>query len=483
MININFLLNKALKLHLKGKIEQAETVYKKIIKFDENHIIAINNLASILNSKKNYEQALTFLSKVLKIKPNFIDALNNMAVSLRGLNDHDKALDFCEKALKINPNFVDALNNKANCLKSLDLLDEAIFYYEKTIKLKPNSIEAIYNKSICLYLQNRFDEALLGYKNAIKLKPDFIEANYNLSLLQLLKGNYEEGWKNYEWRKKRNKEKKYSLLAKDTEWIGDKDIKDKTLYITKEQALGDYIQYCRYLPMVEKLGAKLILDTPNPLKSMIDTMNINYTHIDDIKKLVFDYHCSIVSLPLAFKTTLKTIPNNVPYLFTPNKIKKYWQNKLDNTNKKIGLKWSGNLSYYDDKNRSTSLETFKPLFELPYEFHSLQIEYTEEDEKLMKTITNLKCHKNEIIGFDNTAGLIESMDLIISVDTGIVQLCGALGKSFWNLLPYTSDHRWLLDRKDSPWFPSAKLYRQTKKGDWKSIINSVKKDLNNIKSI
>ena len=481
-MDVNFLLNKATKLHLKGKIEQAETIYKKIIKFDQNNIIAINNLASVLNFKKNYEKALSYLDNALKIKPDFIDALNNKAVSLRGLNDYHNALIYCEKVLKINPNFVDALNNKANCLKSMDLLDEAIIYYEKALQLKPNSLEAIYNKSVCFYLQNRFDESLLGYKHAIKLKPDFVEANYNLSLLQLLKGNYEEGWKTYEWRKKKNKEKKHSSFSKAAEWIGDKDLKDKTIYITKEQALGDYIQYCRYLPMIEKLGAKIILDTPKPLKSMIDTMNINYTHVDDLKKIDFNFYCSIASLPLAFNTTLKTIPNNIPYLFTPEEIKKYWQKKLESTKKKIGLKWSGNSSYYDDKNRSTSLETFKPLFDLPYEFHSLQIEYTKKDEKLMNDITNLNCHKEEIVGFDNTAGLIESMDLIVSVDTGIVQLCGALGKPFWNLLPYTSDHRWLLYREDSPWFPTAKLYRQTKKGDWKSMINKVKEDLNNIKN-
>ena len=481
-MDVNFLLNKATKLHLKGKFEQAETIYKKIIKFDQNNIIAINNLASVLNYKKNYETAIPYLDNALKIKPDFIDALNNKAVSLRGLNSHHEALIYCEKALEINPGFVDALNNKANCLRSMDLLDEAIIYYEKTLQIKPNLLEAIYNKSFCLYLQKRYDESLLGYKHAIKLKPDFVEANYNLSLIQLIKGNYEEGWKNYEWRKKRNKDKKHYSFVKGTEWIGDKDLKDKTIYITKEQGLGDYIQYCRYLPMIKKLGAKIILDTPNPLRSIIDTMSIDYTHIDDLKKIVFDFRCSIASLPLAFNTTLKTIPSNIPYLFTPKEIKKYWQKKLKSTKKKIGLKWSGNTSYDDDENRSTSLETFKPLFDLPYDFHSLQIEYTEKDEKLMNDINNLNCHKKEIIGFDNTAGLIDSMDLIISVDTGIVQLCGALGKPFWNLLTYTSDYRWLLDRDDSPWFPTAKLYRQTKRGGWKSMIKKVKEDLKNIKS-
>ena len=186
-------------------------------------------------------------------------------------------------------------------------------------------------------------------------------------------------------------------------------------------------------------------------------------------------------MPLAFNTTIDTIPNKIPYLFTPKETKIFWKKKLKNNKIKIGLKWSGNPKYKDDKNRSMSLEKLKPLFELPYEYHSLHIEYSDEDKKMMQNIPNLFCHKDHIIGLDNTAGLIESMNLVISVDTGIVQLTGALGKQFWNMLPFTSDHRWLLNRDDSPWFPTAKLYRQTKKGDWDTIIQNIKKDLLSIK--
>jgi tetratricopeptide (TPR) repeat protein len=477
-MDTNFLLNKAIKLHLKSKIDQAEIIYKKIIKFDQNHTIALNNLATVFNLKNNYTKALSYLDKALIIKPDFVDALNNKAVSLRGLNDLHDALIYCEKALKINPNFVDALNNKANCLKSMNLLDEAILFYEKTLKLEPNNIEAIYNKSICLYLQKRFKESSSGYMRAIKLKPDFIEAYYNLALLQMLEGNYNEGLKNYEWRKKFDKAKKYPKFDDNIEWLGDKNLKNKTIYISKEQGLGDYIQYCRYLLLLKNLGAKIILDTPKVLRSMINTMEIDYKHMDDLKKLEFDYHCSIVSLPLAFNTGLHTIPAQNPYLFTPKNNIDFWAKKLNKRNKlRIGLNWTGNSSYIDDENRSTTLKELKPLLDLPFEFHSLEINYTQDDEELLSKTTNLECHKKDILGFDNTAGLIENMDLIITTDTSISHLCGALGKPVWILLSFIPDYRWLLNSEDTPWYPTAKLYRQSQKKNWQGLIFNVIKDL------
>ena len=476
-MDLDFLLNKAIKYHLQGKIEKAELNYKKILKNDTNNILANNNLASILNIKKKYEDALLLLNKVLKAKPDFDDALNNKGISLVGMNNFEEALKEYDKALELKPDFLKVINNKANCLKLMGKYEEALNYYKKALDLKSNFIDAIYNRAICFNELNKFDQAEELYTKALKIKPDFVEANYNLSLIKLLKGNYIEGWKLYEWRKKRPKFKKYLIFDKKDEWLGDKDLNKKIIYIRKEQALGDYIQYCRYLPLIKKMGAKIILDTPEQLKNIINNMGIEFTHIDDLKKIKFDYYCSIASLPFAFKTTVETIPNKIPYLFTPKDKKLFWEEKFKNNKIKIGIKWSGNTKYQDDKNRSISLKKFKPLFELPYEFHSLHIEYSESDEITMQNISNLYCHKNEIIGLDNTAGLIDAMDLVISVDTGIVQLTGALGKVFWNLLPYTSDHRWLLNRNDSPWFPTAKLYRQTKKGDWETVIQNVKNDL------
>jgi tetratricopeptide (TPR) repeat protein len=477
-MDIEFLVNKAIKLHVRGKVDKAEEIYKKIINIDPNNIISLNNLGSILNTKENFEKSLSFVNRALEIKPDYADALNNKGNCLKGLNKFDEAIEYYKKGLIIKPNFVGALNNLATSYNSIGRHEEAIPIFKKVIELKPNYYEALYNQGICLYNLNLFDEAKDSYEKAIKVKPDFIEAYYNLSLLQMLQGNYKEGLKNYEWRKKRNKTKKYPQFDNDIEWLGDKDLKNKIIYISKEQGLGDYIQHCRYLLLVKNLGAKIILDTPKVLRPMIDNMEIDYKHLDDLKKLEFDYHCSIISLPLAFNTTLNTVPEQIPYLFTPKNNIDFWKKKLNKKDKlRIGLNWTGNSSYVDDENRSTTLKELKPILDLPFEFHSLEINYSQKDEDLLNKTINLECHKEDILGFDNTAGLIENMDLIITTDTSIAHLCGALGRPVWILLSYIPDYRWLLNSKDTPWYPTAKLYRQSQKKNWQGLFHNVVKDL------
>jgi tetratricopeptide (TPR) repeat protein len=483
-MDIQFLVNKAIKLHVRGKVDKAEEIYKKIINIDPNNIISLNNLGSILNTKENFEKSLNFVNRALKIKPDYADALNNKGNCLKGLNRFDEAIKYYKKTLIIKPDFIGALNNLATSYNSIGRNEEAIPIFKKVIELKPNYYEALYNQGICLYNLNLFDEAKDSYEKAIKVKPDFIEAYYNLSLIQMLQGNYKEGFKNYEWRKKRNKTKKNLRYDNDKEWLGDKDLKNKIIYISKEQGLGDYILYCRYLLLLKNLDAEIILDTPNILRPMINTMGVDYKHVDDLKKLKFDYHCSIVSLPFAFNTTLNTIPSKKPYFFTPKNIKDSWKKKLNKfKHLNIGLKWSGNSSYVEDEYRSTTLKELKPLFDLPYDFHSLEIEYTKEDEALLNNITNLKCHKKDIIGLDNTAGLIENLDLVISVSTSIAQLTGALGKKLWVLSSSVPDFRWLLNRQDSPWYPKTKIYHHSAEGGWKTIIDKVKQDLKLLKKI
>ena len=445
-MDLNKLLIDAHNLINSGKGSEAEIILKKIIKKDSSNIFALNNLGNLSLIKNNYEESLEYFNQSLHLKPDFCEALINKASCLQKLKRNFEALDCYKEAIKIKPNLVDIFYNQGNCLIKLKRFEEAIKSYNELLKSKPNYYKAIFNKAFCLEQLDKYQEALKNYniaieiypdfyqaitqkgnclqklnkhhealdcyKKAIEINPDFSHANNNLGHLQLLLGNYEDGWKNYEWRKKISKDD-YSEIYKKIEWSGKKNISEKTIFISKEQGLGDYIQFCRYLPMVKKLGAKIILDPPSALKNLIDNMKIDYTHIDDLKTKKFDYHCSIASLPLAFKTKLETIPNNIPYLFTPKNIKDYWKEKLKGDKIKIGLKWSGNKNYYNDHNRSTKLETFAPLFDSAFEFHSLQIEYSDEDEKFKQKIPNLFCHKDQILGLDNTAGLIDAMDLII----------------------------------------------------------------------
>ena len=232
--------------------------------------------------------------------------------------------------------------------------------------------------------------------------------------------------------------------------------------------------------MLKNLGAKIIVDTPKSLDKIIRTMKVEFTHIDELKEAKFDYNCLLLSLPLALNTTLETIPNKTPYLFTPKDNKDYWKEKLGNKlRKRIGLMWNGNPENENNHNRSIDLKKLIKLFDLPYEFHSLQINHNKFELEIIKKYENLFIHENEIKGFDKTAGLIESMDLIISVDTSVAHLSGALNKKVWILLAFTPDYRWLLNQENSPWYPSAKLYRQSKKGNWDNVIENIIADLKN----
>ena len=510
-MDLNKSLNLANQLLASRKINEAETTFKEILNFDPKNLHALNNLGNICMEKKNFSEGMVYFDKCLKYDKNFFWALINKGTCHKYLDQYSQALDCYEKTLKLNPNFIETFYYIGNCLLKLHKYEEAILHYEKIIKKKPNHVSAIFNKGLCFEKLKRFEIALENYNKIIHIKKNYflaylhkgiclreihsfedainsykkaIEvgssisnfksvAKYNLGCLQLLMGNYKDGWKNYEYREKKVK------FSKNTEWKGEKNLRNKSIFIYNEQGLGDYIKYSRYLPMLKNLGAKIILSIPNNLLPIIKSMDFDFEILDINKKnqLRFDYHCSIASLPFTFKTSIDNIPNSVPYLKVDKKIKEFWKKKIDKNKKNIGIKWTGNQNYFDDKNRSTNLYQLKSLFDLPFNFHSLEIDYSTEDKTFKKNIKNLICYDKELLGFENTGGLIENMDLIISVDTSIAHLCGALNKSTWIILSKLPSFSWLIDRQDSPWYPSVRLYRQDKIGDWDRVVKNIKENL------
>ncbi len=508
-MDLNRSLILAHQLLVSGKIDEAEKKLNEILNLDPKNLHALNNLGNIYIKKKNFTKSITLFEKCLEINENFFQAIANKGTCHQKLNQYLIALECFEKAIKLNPNFVDLYYNIGNCFLKLNKYEEAILNFNKIIQIKPDFINAIFNKALCYEKLENFKTALENYKKIIEIKKDFflahlhignclkkiysfenainsykkaIEidtkykgiANYSLGCLQLLMGNYEEGWKNYEHRKKEKLK-----LTKSVEWKGEKNLQNKSIFIYNEQGLGDYIQFCRYLPLIKEFGANIILNTPDKLLPLISSMNIDFKFVDinQIEKLQVDYYCSILSLPYAFKTSIETIPNSVPYLKVNEKIKNSWKKNINKNIKNIGIKWTGNQNYLDDKNRSTNLKQLKSLFDLPFNFHSLEIEYSEEDKNLKKNIKNLFWYDEKLIGFENTAGLIENLDLVITTDTSIAHLSGALNKPTWVMLSKLPDFRWLTYCKDSPWYPSIKLYRQNIEKNWESVIKSIKEDL------
>lgn len=505
--------NEAIRLFQSGDTQRALIILKNLLKKNPVNLSLLNDLAIMEVHQKKYQDAINNFNKIILIDKTFYQAYLNRGNCFLELQDYEYAKKDFQFLLSINYKSSTLNSSFANCLFHLDKYNEAITYYKKSLKESPNLINVLYDLAVCYENNNNYTEAIITYKKVLKESPDnlkallniancfkeinnlteaykfysktieidssFIEGQWNLSLLQLLQGNYNIGWKNYESRKKRKmREKNYPFLGEDIEWFGDKSINGKTIYISKEQGLGDYIQFCRYLPLVKDMGAKIILDTPPVLQTLINSLGIKFDYFDGLEKKQFQYHSSIMSLPLAFKTELNSIPNKTPYLFISNDKKNFWKKKLGKKMaKRVGLAWSGNSKHANNKNRSISLKHLQSLFELQLEFHSLQIEYNNDDKIFMNSINNLKNYENDLKDFSDTAGLIEEMDLIISVDTSVAHLSGALGKPVWILIPFSPDFRWLTKRNDSPWYPSAKLYRQTDIVNWKVILDKLKNDL------
>lgn len=459
--------------------QEALSNYQQAIKLKSNYVDAYNNCGNVLIELKNFEEANFCFHKAIEINPNYAYAYNGQGNVLMELKRFDEALLSFEKAIALNSGSADALNGKSNALQELKRFDDAISGYENAIALNPDSADTFANRGLAMQGLKKFDEALESYDAAIKLNPELADPYWNKALLKILMGEYEEGWQLYEYRRHRKGQKESYPDYKQALWLGHENVADKVLYIYPEQGLGDFIQFCRYVPLVEKLGAKIVLSVPTPLVSMIKTMGLNARIVTKDEKVdAFDLHCPIMSLPLAFKTTLENIPNTAPYFFADKPKKNNWADKLGKTPQlKVGLVWSGSKDHKKDHDRSIQLEQLAPLLSLPIAFYSLQKEIRDQDKVTISRLNQIHQFSDELIDFSDTAALVDCLDLVISVDTSVAHLAGALAKNVWILISYLPDYRWMLDRDDTPWYPTATLFRQPAVGDWDSVIINVKTGL------
>jgi hypothetical protein len=318
------------------------------------------------------------------------------------------------------------------------------------------------------------------------LQPDYVDAHWNDGLLLLLTGDLEQGWRAYEWRKKLTRSEAARTYPQPL-WLGEQDISGKTLFIHWEQGFGDTIQFCRYAKLAKSRGATVVLEVQRALLGLLRQLSPEIELITPDKTPdAFDYHCPLMSLPLAFGTTLKTIPAEPHYLQADAALRAKWSARLEavcprsGTKPRIGIAWSGSLTHQHDHLRSIGLAECLPLFKMDADWVCLHKEIRDDDRAALKLFNGLKFFGDELDDFSDTAALVDLMDLVISVDTGIAHLAGAMGKPVWILLAFSPDWRWLLDRDDSPWYPSAKLFRQPHPRDWASVIDQLARRLSNV---
>jgi|GEM_PF-214420 len=500
------ILNTAINLHHVGKINDAEKIYNSILANAETlnpvqRARALSLLGTVYLQRNEFEAARLTLNQALSFNDKDASTQNNLGVTYKQLNNKDASITCLKRAVDLDANYVDALNNYGAALldqkKDAAQIYEAIKYLDRVISINPNHADAHYNRGTALQSLNLLDDAEASFQRAIAINPNCISALFNSGLLRLLRGEFEQGWRLYEYRWADEQACAYERNFSQPLWLNDAEIKDKTIFLYTEQGFGDFIQFCRYALMVEKLGANIILLVPKELMELAESLSKNFKLLPRFGTQTsinsdFDYHCPLMSLPLAFKTKLDTVPSHspqitFPYLTVPAKIQALWTNKLQQINAntlqklRVGLVWSGAAGHLNDVNRSLKLTEIASILSKDIEYHVLQKEIRASDIdalNALKITHSIYIHCNELITFTDTAALINEMDIVISVDTSVAHLAGALGKPLWLLIPFFPDFRWLLAREDSPWYPSAKLFRQPAMGDWSKPLAAVAKALN-----
>jgi tetratricopeptide (TPR) repeat protein len=472
------LCNRGITLHELRRFDEALTSYDRALAMWPDYADALFNRGITLQELKRFEEALASHNRAIALQPDQFDAFSSRGNALQQLKRFDEALASYDRALALKPDYFDALNNRGVTLHELKRFPEALASYDRALALRPDHFPALTNRGFTLHQLRQLDEALVCYDYALALNPGYVDGHFYKAQLLLLKGDYDAGWREYEWRWRRWKEQNLTLLQRDftqPRWLGQTAIEGKTILLHAEQGFGDIIQFCRYAPLVAGRGARVLLEVPAQLKDLMASLaGVAEIVAGHDKPPDFHLHCPLLSLPLALGTRVESIPAQVPYLTVPPGSLKRWASALGpKCNLRVGLVWSGGSAHKGDANRSIGLRSLLPLAELDAEFVSLQKEVRADDATALKERGDIVHFGDELNTFADTAAVIANLDLVISVDTSVAHLAGALGKPVWVLLPFLPDFRWLLDREDSPWYPTARLFRQQVPGDWSWVISRV----------
>ncbi len=471
--------NRGLLLVQLDRTTQALESYDRVIALKPDSAEVYNNRGIALSRLQRYVEALASYERAIALKPDYARAYNNRGVALVELDRPTEALESYNRAIALKPDYAEAHNNRGIALGELDRPAEALESYERTIALDPNNAEAFYNRGNALRDLHRHAEAVDSYERALALKPDHASAHWNLADCRLLLGDFARGWLEYEWRWKLEQRNNARRDFEQALWLGAQTLEGRTILLHSELGLGDTLQFCRYAKEVAALGAKVLLEVqPALLPLLADLEGVTHAVARGAALPAFDYHCPLMSLPLAFKTDSRTIPADIPYLRSDAARVAAWQEKLPKKNKpRIGVVWSGSRLLKNDK-RSMALAEMLPLVRDWAEWVSLQKEVPETDSALLASRPDLRQFGGELKDFADTAALVELMDLVVTVDTSVAHVAGAIGKPVWILLAFNQhDWRWMLDREDSMWYPTARLFRQSANGDWASVISHVGKEL------
>jgi tetratricopeptide (TPR) repeat protein len=509
--NLTRMLRRALRAHEQGEFDKAERFYTAVLHIDPDHFDALrglglinyrrgrldaalaliqaalqadldradgfSSLGLVFHALKQFERALKSYDEGLRLAPGDIEILSRRGVALLELGRSREALENFERVLTADPDHLDALGNRGNALIKLNRPIEALSSYDKALTIEPNNAQLLTNRAAALRRLDRPHEAVMSARRALVSRP-FAQAKFVEGVARLTLGDF-SGWRGYEARwgvgflasHRRN----FTVPL----WLGESSLDGKTILLHAEQGFGDTLQFVRYAPLFAGRGANVILEVQPELARLLSPLPGVAAVIARGKPLPrFDCHCPLMSLPLAFATELATIPAQIPYIAPADQDVAQWRERLPRRRPLIGLVWSGERSHDNDRNRSLRLETLLPLLQTPdVTFVSLQHEVRDEDASLLQQQSGVVHLGDRLRDFADTAAAVSLLDAVVSADTAVAHLAGAMGKPLWLLLPFGADFRWLRERDDSPWYPTARLFRQPQFGDWESVIGTLRREL------
>lgn len=472
---------------------KARQLFLKVISLNPRYAPAHSNLGLVLQDTGEFEQAIECFNAALKIDPELSAAYNNRGIALKDLGRLEEARQSYAVALVVLPDYPQALYNMAEILKALRRWNESLTYYNRTVHSHKQYAEAYNNRGLMLQFLNQVDAAIHSFDQTIAIQPNYAPAHSNKSLALLLKGDYEQGWAEHEWRWKMAEFTSAQRNFKQVQWTGQiapggdqlKPLKGARVLVHCEQGLGDTLQFCRYIPKLLQTGAEVFFEVQPTLFNLM-TQILPKTHLIKHGETLpaFDFHSPLISLPYALRNAVTEIPSEARYLRTEREVLERWRARLgDKGRPRIGWVWSGNAFHHNDAFRSLPLNTLIPYlinFSDQYDCYGLQIELRSAEADLLAQVPRWQQFSSSIKSFDDTAALCELMDVVVSVDTSVAHLCGALGKPTCLLLPFSPDWRWLLDRRDTPWYPSLKLFRQQRIDGWEDVLSELQKDMQKI---
>lgn len=470
-----------------GRLDEALLSYERAIALNAHHAPSYSNRANALRKLERFEEALIGYDQAIALQAGYVDAWSNRGAVLHDLGRLEDAMTSFDTAIALAPGFAEAWSHRSGPLRELQRFDEALASIDRAIALRPDFVDAWYNRGVVLQEMGHIDEAIDSFDHAISLNPQLVDPRLSKAYVHLLIGEFDKGWPDYELRWLKPEATPPARSFGEPPWRGEQDLAGRSILIHDEQGLGDMIQFCRYIAKLNERGAHVLFAPRPSLVALMRSLGeLNACEIVDVTDgaLDFDFHCPLLSLPLAFGTSLATIPSQPSYLDAEPARVARWAAEIGPDGFKIGICWQGRAGKVD-VGRSFPLSALLHIGQLPG-VRLISLHRGSGEAQLFDLPDGMAV---ESLGDDfdagpdaflDTAAVIRHCDLVITSDTSIAHLAGALGAPVWIALKRGCDWRWMADRPDSPWYPSARLFRQSVAGDWSDVFTGIEQALKTV---